>query len=175
MKSIEFRYFRYPRHFALRTEDAKPCSICKNEGIWLDGCGFYGSATIECICDTCLSEGKLQALNIETNEAFYGTAEQQTEIIFRTPALPTWQDRNWPFRDGDYCVFEKIASKLDFADKAEFISSFSDEDQQNSDLSDIWERYLSDKRITSIRDGNYDISIYLFTRNGRKHCTWDAS
>jgi uncharacterized protein CbrC (UPF0167 family) len=175
MQKIEFRYFRNPKDYAFRTDEAKPCSVCGKEGIWFDGGGFYGADDIDCICDTCLSEGKLKELEIETNEAFEGSEEQREEIVFRTPALPTWQDRCWPFRDGDYCQFEKIASKVDFTDKTEFISSFSKEDQENSDLSDIWENYLPEKPITSIQDGNYDISIYLFTRNGQKHCTWDAS
>ena len=175
MQKIRFRYFRDPQNFAFRTDQEKICPICGEKGIWLDGGGFYGANDIECICDACLSEGKLKELDIETNEAFEGTEEQKEEIMYRTPALPTWQDRCWPYRDGDYCIFEKIASKPDFKDKAEFIGSFSKEDQENSDLDDIWENYLAEKPITSIQDGNYDISVYLFTRNGTKHCTWDAS
>ncbi|HBN76401.1 MAG TPA: hypothetical protein DD473_11405 [Planctomycetaceae bacterium] len=175
MQKIEFTYFRDPQNFAFRTDEAKPCSACGEKGIWLDGSGFYGARDIDCICYTCLSEGKLKELEIETNETFEGSDEQKEIIVFRTPALPTWQDRYWPFRDGDYCIFEKIASKLDFIDKAEFINSFSTEDQEDSDLNDVWERYLPEKPIASIQDGNYDISVYLFTRNGKKHCTWDAS
>jgi uncharacterized protein CbrC (UPF0167 family) len=175
MQKIEFRYFRDPQNFAFRTDEEKICPICGEKETWLDGGGFYGANDIECICDTCLSEGKLKELEFETNEAFEGTVEQKEEIVFRTPALPTWQDRCWPFRDGDYCVFEKIASKVDFTSKEEFVGSFTKEDQENSDLSDIWDNYLADNPITSIQDGNYDISIYLFTRNGKKHCTWDAS
>lgn len=149
--------------------------MCGKEGIWLYGGGFYGARDIDCICDACLSDGKLKELGIETNDAFEGTEEQKEGIVFRTPALPTWQDRCWPFREGDYCVFEKIASKGDFADKEDFIRCFTSEDQESSDLSDIWDNYLPEKPITSIQNWNYDISIYLFTRNGRKHCTWDAS
>lgn len=172
---IEFRYFRDPLNFAYRTDEAKACSICGEVGVWLDAGGFYGSNEIECICDRCLAEGKLAELDIETNEGTEGTQEQQDIIAFRTPALPTWQDRWWPYMDGDYCVFEKIASKPDFENKEEFIQSFSKEDQDSSDLSDIWDNYLPEQKITSIKDGNYNISIYLFTRNGNKHCTWDAS
>lgn len=175
MQKIEFKYFRDPQRFAFRTDAPKQCSVCGEVGVWLDAGGFYGSRDIDCICDHCLAEGKLKELEIETNEAFEGTESQKEEIMHRTPALPTWQDRCWPFFEGDYCIFEKIASKPDFSNKDEFINSFSEDDRESSDLDDIWENYLLDKAITSIEDGNYDISIYLFTRNGRKHCIWDAS
>ena len=174
MLKIKFRYFRDPENFSFRTDESKSCSICGREGVWLDGGGFYGSADIECICDSCLAEGKLKELDIETNEAFEGTDEQKEEIIFKTPALPTWQDRCWPFLDGDYCIFEKIASKPDFADKEDFKASFPEEERKISDLDGVWDM-LPTKAITSIKDGNYDVSVYLFTRNGKKHCTWDAS
>lgn len=148
--------------------------MCGNTGIWFDAGGFYGSTEIDCICDTCLAGGKLRDLGIETNEGLEGTQEQKEEIVYRTPALPTWQDRWWPYVDGDYCVFEKIASKTDFRDESDFIASFSDQDNKSSDLSGLWEM-LPSKEISSIANGNYDVSVYLFTRNGRKHCTWDAS
>ena len=170
----EFKYFRDPKNFAHRTDGPKDCSVCGAKGVWFDAGGLYGTREIACICDACLAAGRLQELEIETNEAFEGTPAQKEEIVFRTPALPTWQDRCWPFIDGDYCVFEKIASRHDFADLAEFKSSFTKQDQETSDLDGLW-NMLPSKTITSIQDGNYDVSVYLFSRNGKKHCTWDAS
>ncbi|MFT5029161.1 MAG: hypothetical protein ACI9VS_001596 [Candidatus Binatia bacterium] len=174
MEKIEFKYFRDPKNFAYKIDDSRPCSLCGKEGVWFDGGGFYGVADIDCICETCLADGKLKALEIEINEAFEGTEEQKEEIVYRTPALPTWQELRWPFVDGDYCVFEKIASKSDFADKEEFEGAFTEEEKKISDLDAVWDR-MPAKTITSIQDGNYDVSVYLFSRNGSKHCTWDAS
>lgn len=34
---------------------------------------------------------------------------------------------------------------------------------------------LPDKVVTSIKDGNYDVSFYLFDDNGAKVVTWDCS
>ena len=65
MQNVEFRYFRNPRNFAYRTDEIEPCSVCGKEGIWLYGGGFYGARDIDCICDACLSDGKLKELGIQ--------------------------------------------------------------------------------------------------------------
>ena len=174
MSGSKFKYFRDPDNFALRVDKISPCSICETEGLWFEAGGFYGINEIKCICHNCLSEGKLKNLEIETNQASEGTTEEIEAIIYRTPALPTWQDRIWPYVEGQYCVFERIASKEDFESEKEFLNSFSENDKENSDLEWLW-KILPDRRIVNHLDGNYDVSVYLFTYGDTKYCKWDAS
>ncbi len=72
---MKFKYFRDPENFAFRVDDNSKCSICGAVGLWFDAGGFYGGNEIDCICDNCLADGKLKELEIETNEAFDGSAE----------------------------------------------------------------------------------------------------
>lgn len=127
----------------------------------------------------CLDEGKLKGLDLTTNcSTGQGTKTQNNQIEFRTPKLPTWQDMYWPYsvEDRDYYIFEKLASKPDFSGKEEFINSFSQEDQDSLDLNDLWENFLVDRPITSLEDGNFDTSFYLFTtKMGKKYCRMDAN
>ena len=174
VSKMKFKYFRDPDNFAFRVDQNSNCSICGSEGLWFDASVFYGVNEIECICDDCLAEGKLEVLEIETNEAFEGAEEERKVIIYKTPALPTWQDRLWPYINGQFCIFERMASKADFENKEEYINSFSSKDKENSDLDWLWE-ILPEKRINNHQDGNYDVSVYLFTCNGQKFCTWDAN
>ena len=170
---MKFKYFRDPDNFAYRTQLDAKCSICGSIGIWFDASGLYGVKEIECICDNCLAAGKLKELDIETNEATNGSKEEMEEIMYATPSLPTWQDSIWPYVNGQYPVFERIASKEDFDDKQEFQSSFSTEVVDNSDLDWLWET-LPEKKINKYQDGG-DVTVYLFSINNTKFCTWDAN
>lgn len=174
MSNIKFKYFRDPDNFAYKINEASNCSLCDKIGLWFDAGGFYGINEIECICDSCLLAGGLKELEIETNEAQDGSSEDIETIIYKTPSLPTWQDRVWPFVNNSCCTFEKIASRTDFESKEEFQTSFSESDKIDSDLDWLWET-LPDKPITSHKDGNYNVSVYLFTCDSKKYCTWDAS
>jgi len=174
MNNMKFKYFRDPDNFAFKVDEESDCAICGSSGFWFDAGSFYGENEIDCICDECLLEGKLEDLGIETNAAFGGALVETAAIIHKTPALPTWQDMNWPHIDGEYCVFERMASKADFENKEEFMSSFSAQDKENSDLELLW-KILPEKRISNYLEGNYNVSIYLFTCHGQKLCTWDAS
>lgn len=167
-----FPYFREPDNFAYRLAEAAPCSLCGAHGLWFSAGGFYGREMIDCICDTCLASGKLKELGIETNDAMEGSQEEIDFIVYATSALPTWQDRVWPRIDGRFCVFERFASQEDFVDKAEFIASFGDR-YPGSDLDWLW-GVLPAKRLPHHRQGG-DVTVYLFTSNGTKHCTWDAN
>jgi uncharacterized protein CbrC (UPF0167 family) len=171
--SVVFKYFRDPENFAFKIDSESTCSICDKSGIWLDAEGYSGINEIKCICDECLSVGKLLPLEISANQVDI-ESKNSDEIIYRTPALPSWQDQVWPYLDGDYCVFEKLASKLDFLDKNQFKQSFSDIDQKTSDLDWLWDM-VPDTIVSNLEDGNYDVSVYLFSRNDKKHCTWDAN
>lgn len=128
------KYFRDPVNFAFRVGITSPCSICETEGIWFDASGFCGANEIDCICDNCLAEGKLKDLDIQTNEASEGTREEIETITYRTPALPTWQDGVWPYVNGQYCVFERMASREDFESKEQLRNAFSVADKEQSNL-----------------------------------------
>jgi len=67
-----------------------------------------------------------------------------------------------------------MASKSDFESKEEFKASFSDSDKASSDLEWLWD-VLPDERIANHKAGNFDVSVYLFTCDGKKYCTWDSS
>ncbi len=178
-EKVVFKYFQDYINFAYMKDEVSVCSICSKTGQMFDANMFVGSEDIECICSECLKSGELIKLNICTNDIDSSDLDQSisdlsNEICYQTPALPTWQDMMWPFVDGDYCVFEKLASKLDFVNKEEFINSFSEEDKQNSNLDDLWGD-LPDKKITNLKNGNYNMSVYLFTSKGKKICKWDAN
>jgi len=170
---MKFKYFRDPDNFSFKVDEPSECSLCGKVGLWFDGGGFSGVDDIECVCDSCLVDGRLQELEIETNEALEGCVEDQKIIIYKTPSLPTWQDRAWPFVNGSYCVFERMASKADFESKEDFMSSVLDSEGKNSDLKWLWEG-LPEKRIANHKEGNFNVSVYLFTSNGEKYCIWDA-
>ncbi len=171
---MTFKYFRDPDNFAFKMDKPSECILCNNVGLWFDTGGYYGINEIECICDECLIKGKLKELEIEANEAFEGNTEDKETIIYKTPALPTWQSREWPFINGEYCVFERIASKEDFDGKEDFQSSFTESDRESSDLDLLWSG-LQKTQITNHREENFNASVYLFTSNGKKHCIWDSN
>jgi len=175
MNSSKFKYFRDPDSFAFRIDDRAECSICKNIGLWFDASGFYGEDDLEIICDDCLVTGKLMEREYEIfiNDAFGGNEEETNIIMYKTPPLPTWQDMVWPSINGQYCVFEGLASREDFESQEEFKKAFIRSDDGVSDLDYLWEA-LPKKRITTYKQA-YAISIYLFTCNGEKYCTWDRS
>ncbi|GLX85334.1 hypothetical protein tloyanaT_15860 [Thalassotalea loyana] len=174
MSNMKFKYFRDPENFSFKIDDPAECSVCGNVGLWYDAGGFYGLNEIECICDECLLEGKLKELEIETNEAIDGSEEDKEEVIYKTPALPVWQSRLWPTVSGQYCIFERMASKADFQSKQEFMDSVMPLDREGSDLDWLWEA-MPDKKIKNHREGNFNVSVYLFTLMGKKYTTWDAS
>lgn len=173
MSNMKFKYFRDPDNFAFKTESESECSVCGKLEKWFDAGGFYGIDGIECICGDCLATGKLKKLEIETNEASNGSVEEIEEIIYATPAFPTWQDCVWPYINGSYPIFERIASKEDFKDMNEFKASFSSKDAEVSDLDWLWE-ILPEKKLKNYQQCG-DVTIYLFSSNGGKYCKWDAN
>ncbi len=158
---MEFKYFRDPENFAFKMDEPTKCSVCSNIGVWHDAGGFYGINEIECICDSCLLDGKLKELEIETNEAIYGTDEDKAEIIYRTPALPVWQSRMWPAVNGKYCIFERMAAKADFSSKQEFKDSVIPLDREDSDLDWLWEAMPEKKSETTKKVTLISRSIFL--------------
>jgi uncharacterized protein CbrC (UPF0167 family) len=159
------------------------CSICHAQCQCFDGSGFFGSGSVQAVCPDCLSCGRLIEMDIETNEVNDRRAEAVlgqswndivNVVCHMTPALPTWQDNEWPLGKDDLCVFVKIADRHDFTDKDELIRSIPDDLRFGHSSADFW-GMLPDKKITSIADGNYDVSFYLFDDNGSKVVTWDCN
>lgn len=117
-------------------EDDAECSVCHSHCQCFDGSGFFGSGSVQAVCPDCLSSGKLIEMDIETNEVTDPRAEMVlgenwNEIVnvvcYMTPALPTWQDNEWPLGKNDLCVFVKIADKHDFSDKEELIQAIPED------------------------------------------------
>lgn len=150
-----------------------PCSLCGERGVWFDTGGYAGVEDIDCICSGCLKSGKLIELEIEPNLNFDDGSEAAKTITYKTPSLPTWQDTTWPIIDGEFPVFECIASTQDFKNKEEFLDSFIENDQKKKDIEWIWDA-LPEKVLNNYQEGG-DLSVYLFILNGKKYWVWDAN
>lgn len=121
---ITFKYFESPENFAFLADENESCDLCGKTTDCFDASSFLGEEEIDCICDSCLASGALIDMDICANDIDFETVEEAitdedefdrltNEIIYQTPKLPTWQDCYWPFADGDFATFIKIASKLD--------------------------------------------------------------
>lgn len=185
---MEFKYFKDPKNFSYIIKNQSHCSVCSDLTVCFDATLYYGRTEIERICAKCLKNGSLISLDISVNNIneqdlinYFGESLKASEfgnqIVYMTPKLPTWQDIEWPFKNGEFGVFEKIASKLDFKGenpKQIFKNSFSPSEQESSDLDYLWDT-LPNQAIKDIDSGSYDISIYLFKFGNEQFCTWDAS
>jgi uncharacterized protein CbrC (UPF0167 family) len=180
-----FEYFADPMNFAHLAKSGTLCNFCQSDGPCFDGAGFYGMVEDYSVCPDCLRAGRLAEDGVSTNEVTdtdlvdsVGSKSRAAELVriieHCTPALPTWQDREWPFIDGEPCRFVKIASQQDFSGPDELFNAVPELDRLGHDAGSLWEM-LPDKRITSIVDGNYDVSFYLFEVGTQKLCTWDCS
>ncbi|XZE21399.1 CbrC family protein [Pirellulaceae bacterium SH449] len=180
-----FRYFQDPLNFSYVRDDNAPCHFCGSTESRLDGSHCRGEASIDAVCFACLRNGKLIDHDLTTNDvdlkrigASIPDSEERenltNQIIYCTPPLPTWQDTWWPFVDGDFCTFLKIASKRDFQNQNEFIATVYDEYKEMNDPDELWS-FLPDREIRNLSDGQYNVSVYLFQRGNRLVTTWDAN
>ena len=181
----DFTYFADPLRFAHLADPGTLCDFCGGAGVAFDGGGFYGTRSVGAICPRCLKVGRLAEIGATTNEVavpnlarLVGSEERARELILeiesRTPALPTWQDRVWPFSAGEFPTFIKIASRSDFVDQSDLFDAIPDELRFGHDAEELWSM-LPESPITSVADGNYDTSFYLFRGSKGKICTWDCS
>ena len=170
---MEFKYFKHPEQFAYKISKPAPCSVCGTVDLCFDAGSYFGGHDLECICESCLLSGALIELGVETNMVADENSEAAKTIIYKTPALPTWQDSVWPVIDGKYPVFERIASVEDFEDKQEFLNSYINLDQNTSDIEWLWDE-LPKKRLSHYNEGR-DISVYLFSLNDKKYWIWDSN
>jgi len=181
----DFPYFADPLHFAHLADPGTPCDLCGDIGAVFDAQGFYGTQPLHAICSACLKGGRLADVGASTNEVamaelvrLLGSEERahelRVEIECRTPALPTWQDRRWPLVGGEFPRFIKIASRPDCIDPEDLLASIPEEFRFGHDAQGLWDM-LPEAPITSIADGNYDTSFYLFSSSKGKLCTWDSN
>ena len=181
---MAFRYFADPLNFAYLRDDATPCDFCGSTEHRLDGDHFYGVGKIAAACFSCVERGAPIERDISTNNVnltqannALGTAAADpitNQIIYCTPSLPTWQDTDWPFVDGDFATFLKIASKTDFSDQSHFADTILPDDIAEPDPEWQWDM-LPDHPVTNLKEGQYDISIYLFRRADRLVTILDAN
>lgn len=159
--------------------------VCDDIDGVFDARGFYGTQPLNAVCSVCLKAGRLAEIGASTNEVavqelvrLLGSEERadevRVEIECRTPALPTWQDRQWPILDGECPRFIKIASRPDFMDQEDFLTSIPEELRLGQNAQTLWDM-LPREPITSIADGNYHTSFYLFSGSRGKLCRWDCS
>lgn len=177
---MAFRYFADPLNFAYLRDDAVPCEFCGSTEHRLDGDHFYGVDQIPAVCFACVERGALIDRDIPTNNVNLTQAnnalgaDMTNQILYCTPSLPTWQDTAWPFVDGDFATFLKIASKIDFTDQSHFANTIFTDGIADPDPEWQWE-ILPDHPVTNLKDGQYDISIYLFRRADRLVTLLDAN
>ncbi|RYD43137.1 MAG: hypothetical protein EOP85_10480 [Verrucomicrobiaceae bacterium] len=178
--SMSFTYFADPLAFAFMAEPDTECYFCRSTEGCLDGYCLKGVETVEAVCLSCLREGRLKDLEIAANEINHAALdpgkcdpqEVADEITYRTPSLPTWQDGWWPVKGGRACRFVKIASKQDYLSKEEFLGSLHD--CENDDMEELWGR-LPEHAIRNLKEGQDDVSFYLFDDDGVKVTVWDAN
>lgn len=176
---MSFKYFKNPIAFAYMAEKGVACHFCGATSDCLDGTHFFGQEDIGAICFTCMKTGRLIELDISTNEIDEFSLDSRiedsdqvaNEITYCTPSVPTWQDSSWPVKNGRPYKFIKIASKLDYESKAQFLSSLF---EKSEDPEWLW-NMLPDHKIENMEEGQYDISFYLYELKGDIITTWDAN
>ena len=180
-----FPYFADPVNFAYLRDDNAPCHFCGATSHRLNGDNLYGTEAIDAVCFGCVEKGALIDLDISTNDVDVDVVRAAIDdnaavesltntIIYRTPGLPTWQDCWWPFLDGDFATFLKIAAKPDFTNQRQFVDSVLADDSADTDPEWLW-TMLPDHPVSTIKEGQYDISVYLFRRDNRMVTIWDAN
>jgi uncharacterized protein CbrC (UPF0167 family) len=176
-KDMHFEYFADPEAFTFLTDEPVDCHFCATRAFCIDGGHLHGIEQIDAVCLDCLAAGRLIDLDISTNQIAPNQIqpdsereEVSNEIMYRTPLVPTWQDFFWPVKNGVPFKFIKIASKLDYDSREQFLASLFDCEPDP----DLWDM-LPDHRITNVKEGQYDISFYLFEHSGDKLTIWDAN
>jgi uncharacterized protein CbrC (UPF0167 family) len=176
-KKMNFKYFADPKAFAYVAEAGEACHFCKATQDCLAGGNLFGQEDIAAVCFSCMAAGKLIALDISANQIDESALDSaldpeavSNEITYCTPSLPTWQDAYWPAKNGKPYKFIKIASRSDYESKEHFASTLFDCEQDP----ELWEM-LPDCKIENMKDGQFDISFYLFKDAGDKLTIWDAN
>ena len=108
--------------------------------------------------------------HVHTVDSAFDPEAVSNEITYCTPSIPTWQDSYWLVKNGKPYKFIKIASRLDYDSKEHFVATLFDCDSDP----ELWDM-LPGHKIEKMKDGQYDISFYLFEQSGDKITIWDAN
>lgn len=181
MSEVSFKYFLYPHNFSTYANEPQRCDLCGNKRAGYKA-PFYGLKPIEFVCEECLVDGKLAEFDSCTN-SIYGdelrrqlkeihselsetdideiVEDRDTELLYKTPRVTTWQDFSWPVHCGDYCCYIKEAGKPDLipiAPEGKVHLLFNDVDDEGFRY--FWEGICPD----SPKDNSvaYSVGVYLF-------------
>ena len=199
---MNFTYFRNPKQFAGLLPGKHVCNLCGYNDKCFEGESFYGEKVVDAICWKCLKNGRLEDEGIFANDAdveglFYqmlalnpdvpksellaSAKAKINEVEFRTPPILSWLDWKFPALDGDFCEFISFTSKQELNELAEngdgkqFLIDHLRVDDDNLINPEIVWYQLSDNKIESIEQTNYDCLCYLFqSRVSKKYLIiWD--
>lgn len=110
----EFKYFKDPYGFGSFVASDKTCICCKQiKGYIYTGSFFSFKHEVNEFCPWCVHNGKAAkkfdgAFNAEILYANYTEVKDKQNLKIageRTPSIYTWQELDWPVRDGDLCRF----------------------------------------------------------------------
>lgn len=167
---MSFRYFKDPRAYAFMDEEGEACHFCKSTTDCLSGEHIFGEDDMGAVCFSCMQAGRLIDLDISGNRIDRNKLDPNLvdvekvveEITYCTPLLPTWQETFWPVKGGKPYRFVKIASKVDYESKQQFVDSLF---HTVGDADWIW-NVMPDHKIENMSEGQYDVSCYLFDSDG---------
>ncbi len=89
---MSFRYFRDPHHFSSFDGNGKVCHCCRQVRPGYDG-PFYGLGEGDYVCETCLMEGELAAINQRMNDGDVRTMRIQLTAMH--PKASPEQIQDW--------------------------------------------------------------------------------
>lgn len=180
-----FTYFKDHLAYSFLSDGPVDCANCGKHVVCHSLSDDFGDTDKTDLCFSCLNNGAAQKVDHWLNDAYPTEAVIQKHgelkarqmadtITYCTPMLPTWQGMAWPILDGDFCRFIKLASQADFANAEDLHACVPEDELFGHGPQDLWE-IIPEKPITSLKDGNYDISFYLFESKNKKLVLWDAS
>jgi hypothetical protein len=163
-----YQYFKEPHKYAF-LEDQEQCDFCKKPVFPLyQVCDEDYNA----VCDECLKSGILLEHDIWMNVVNNELPDAQI-IEYKTPPIPTWQDLGWPVVNNKFCKFIKIADKHDFSEDINKFKTTALRIVDEDLLNDLWE-FLPENPVTCLKNGDYNISFYLFESEGNLYWLYDA-
>lgn len=181
-----FRYFEHPHAFSTYRTVPAQCNVCGQSRPGYAG-PFYGLRDVEFVCEDCLTNGRLQDLDISTNQGDMGALrlqlrerlphlsdaereqiarEHTAEVEHRTPHLVTWQDFFWPAHCGDYCRFIKEVGKPELSQLSpdgngpEFFAAHARDISDLAHALEVWDTIRPD--VPSNGATAYSVGVYLF-------------
>lgn len=182
-----FRYFLHPHEFSNYQEEPRHCDICGRTQSGYEGPFAGEHDEVEFVCEDCLSSGRLQELDLSTNDGNVSSLRRQLRVLepqladveldrlarertaaieHRTPCIMTWQDFFWPTHCGDYCRFIKEVGQPELnqlspeGNGVAFFAAHASDIEDMDSAREIWEGIRPDAPSDG-KDG-YTTGVYLF-------------